>query len=198
MICWSATKDIMFSFSSATKDAFQKFTLLSHDPEGGFPIPICFVAKLSSGRCCSFSSELVQPPLFSEKTIELTREAIIFPSCLLSHHLNNHATYLLNRNLKFFSSGFFGQITPLKIFTLYNSSSLTSIKICHTIKSCWHWSSMNQCSNSIRSLEHDDSLVLKAYAKDSKICEMLIELVNSPNKLLLATSSQRWNSYKLK
>jgi hypothetical protein len=49
----------MFSFSSATKDAFQKFTLLSCDAKGGFPIPICFVAKLSTGRCCSFSDELV-------------------------------------------------------------------------------------------------------------------------------------------
>jgi hypothetical protein len=29
LICWSATKDSMFSFSSATKDALQKFTLLS-------------------------------------------------------------------------------------------------------------------------------------------------------------------------
>jgi len=53
---------------------------------------------------------------------------------------------------------------------------------------------VNQCSNSIRSLELDDFLVLKAYAKDSKICETLIELVNSPNKLLLATSSQCCNS----
>jgi hypothetical protein len=59
LICWSVTKDTMFNFSSATKDAFQKFTLLSCDAEGGFPIPICYVAKLSSGRCCSFSSELV-------------------------------------------------------------------------------------------------------------------------------------------
>lgn len=110
LICSSATKDTMFSFSSATKDAFQKFTLLSCDAEGGFSIPICYVAKLSSGRCCSFSSELVQPPIFLKKTIE----AIIFPSCFLSHNLNNHATYLLNRNKKFFSSGIFGQITPLK------------------------------------------------------------------------------------
>lgn len=59
LICWSATKDTMFSFSSATKDAFQKFSLLSCDVEGGFPIPICFVAKLSSARCCNFFGELV-------------------------------------------------------------------------------------------------------------------------------------------
>jgi hypothetical protein len=59
LICWSATMDTMFSFSSAIKDAFQKFTLLSCDAEEEFPIPICFVAKLSSGRCSSFSGELV-------------------------------------------------------------------------------------------------------------------------------------------
>jgi hypothetical protein len=49
----------MFSFSSAAKDAFQKFTLLSCDAKGGFPIPICFVAKLLSGMCCNFLGELV-------------------------------------------------------------------------------------------------------------------------------------------
>jgi hypothetical protein len=59
LICWSATKDTMFSFSSAAKDAFQKFTLLSCDAKGGFPIPICFVAKLLSGMCCNFLGELV-------------------------------------------------------------------------------------------------------------------------------------------
>lgn len=58
-ICWSATNDTTFSFSSATMDAFEKFTLFSCDAKGGFPIPICFVAKLLSGRRCNFYGELV-------------------------------------------------------------------------------------------------------------------------------------------
>jgi len=46
LICWSATKDTMFSFSSAAKDAFQKFTLLSCDAKGGVSYSNMFCCKV--------------------------------------------------------------------------------------------------------------------------------------------------------